>query len=168
MTTGADGRTALGCVTLQIHTLGLRDLRMSMHKDLLSQSVGERLRAACRNNNLSQEEIGKLIGTSKQQIFKYEKAVDTPSLSRLVQLAETLNMPLVFFLEGYATSRDISNTADSDVQNILLYAYGVLNQHDRVLLLSIAEALVECSGRVNGPPKTRRSLGEIPGSAINM
>jgi len=71
---------------------------MPMHKYLLSQRVGERLRAARRNNNLSQEELGKLIGTSKQQIFKYEKAADTPSLSRLVQLAATLNMPLAFFL----------------------------------------------------------------------
>jgi len=71
---------------------------MPMHKDLLGQRVGERLRAARRNNNLSQEELGKLIGTSKQQIFKYEKAADTPSLSRLVQLAATLNMPLAFFL----------------------------------------------------------------------
>ena len=70
------------------------------------------------------------------------------------------------------TSRDIANTENSGLQNILLYAYGVLNQHNRMLLLSIAEALVECSGRVNGPKKTMKwqetLTGKIPGLAINI
>ena len=78
---------------------------MPMHKDLLGQRVGERLRAARRNNNLSQEELGKLIGTSKQQILKYEKAMDIPPLSRLVQLAAALNMPLSFFSEDHYISK---------------------------------------------------------------
>jgi transcriptional regulator with XRE-family HTH domain len=133
---------------------------MPMQKDLLlGQRVGERLQAARRNNNLSQKELGKLIGTSAQQILKYEKAVDVPSLSRLVQLATALNMPLSFFLEGHVISRDIANTGNRDIQNILIHAYGVLNQHNRMLLLAIAEALIECSStdRVHRPRKAARS-----------
>ena len=67
---------------------------MLVHKDLLRQHLGERLRAARRNNNLSQEELGKLIDASKQQISKYEKAVDT-----LVQLLAAPNIPLSFSLK---------------------------------------------------------------------
>lgn len=126
-----------------------------MHKDLLGQRVGERLLAARRSNNLSQKELGKLIGTSAQQILKYEKAVDIPSLSRLVQLAETLNTPLSFFLEGHYASGDFASGDNTLGNNILLHAYGILNQSDRVLLLSIAAALVERSnaGRVHRPEK---------------
>ena len=126
---------------------------------------GEQFRAARQNNKLSQEELGKLIGASKQQISKYEKAVDTPSLSRLVHLSAALNIPLSFFLERYVTSRGSIKSTNRDVQNILLHAYGVLNQPNRMLLLAIAEALVECSS-ANGahrPKKTARSLGALAG-----
>src|SRR5215469_10353758 len=81
-----------------VRPLGLKGLGMPMHKDLLGQRVGERHRAARRNNNLSQKELGTLIGTSAQQILKYEKAVDTPSLPRLIQLQAALNMSPSFFL----------------------------------------------------------------------
>jgi transcriptional regulator with XRE-family HTH domain len=139
---------------------------MPMQKDLLlGQHVGERLQAARRNNNLSQKELGNLIGTSAQQILKYEKALDVPSLSRLVQLATALNMPLSFFLEGHVISREIANTDNRDIQNILIHAYGVLNHHKRMLLLAIAEALVECSStdRVHRPGKAARSRKDRAG-----
>jgi transcriptional regulator with XRE-family HTH domain len=144
---------------------------MSMHNDLLGQRVGERLRAARLNNNLSQKELGELIGTSKQQIFKYENAADIPSLSRLVQLSDALNVPPVFFLVGHATSRQIPHNIDSE--NILFHAYAMLNQRNRILLLSIAEALVEVSSadRAQRPKKNTRSLRalarEVRGLAVN-
>jgi ribosome-binding protein aMBF1 (putative translation factor) len=102
MATGCSARLLLRC---HVRVLGLKGASMPMHKDLLGQRVGERLRAARRNNNLSQEELGKLIGTSKQQILKYEKAMDIPPLSRLVQLAAALNMPLSFFSEDHYISK---------------------------------------------------------------
>jgi transcriptional regulator with XRE-family HTH domain len=95
---------------------------MLVHKDLLRQHLGERLRAARRNNNLSQEELGKLIGASKQQISKYEKAVDTPSLSRLVQLLATLNIPRSFVFEEHVTSRVTRNPDNREVRTIM-HAY---------------------------------------------
>jgi len=116
---------------------------MAMHNDLLGQRVGERLRVARLNKNLSQKELGELIGTSKQQIFKYENATDIPSLSRLVQLSDALNVTPFFFLEGHVKSTNLPK--DTDVENMLFHAYAVLNQQSRILLLSIAEALVEVS-----------------------
>jgi transcriptional regulator with XRE-family HTH domain len=136
---------------------------MPMHNDLLGRRVGERLRVARLNNNLSQKELGELIGTSKQQIFKYENAIDIPSLSRLVQLSEALNVSPFFFLEGHVNPRGIPKNIV--VENILFQAYAVLNQQNRILLLAIAEALVECSStyRTHRPQKTTRSLGALAG-----
>jgi DNA-binding XRE family transcriptional regulator len=67
---------------------------MLVHKALLCAHVGEQFRAVRQNNKLSQEELGKLIDASKQQISKYEKAVDT-----LVQLLAAPNIPLSFSLK---------------------------------------------------------------------
>jgi transcriptional regulator with XRE-family HTH domain len=144
---------------------------MSMHNDLLGQRVGERLRAARLNNNLSQKELGELIGTSKQQIFKYENATDIPSLSRIVQLSEALNTTPYFFLDGHVPSR--TTPKNIDAENVLFHAYAALNQQNRILLLAIAEALVECSSadRAHRPKKATSSLralaGEFRGLAIN-
>ena len=136
---------------------------MLVHNDLLRQRVGERIRAARRNSKLSQKELGKIIGTSAQQILKYEKAVDVPSLSRLVQLAAALNMPLSFFLEDHYISKESVTVGVRAVRHVLLEAYGMLNQHNRMLLLAIAEALVECSSadRASRPEKIARSLGAL-------
>jgi len=148
-----------------MRTLGLKDVVMPMCKDLLGQRVGERLRAARRNNNLSQEQLGTLIGTSKQQIFKYEKAEDTPSLYRLVQLSAALSTPLSFFLEDHYISKDSVTMGTGTVRHVLMQAYGMLSQNDRMLLLSIAEALVECSNadRAHRSEKTARSPGGFAG-----
>ena len=140
---------------------------MLMHKDLLGQRVGERLRAARRNKNLSQKELGDLIGTSAQQILKYEKATDVPSLSRLVQLATALNTPLSFFFEDRYISKDLVATGAATARYVLMHIYGMLNQNDRRLLLSIAEALVECSNadRPHRSDETARSDGVLAGGA---
>jgi len=134
-----------------------------MHNDLLGQRVGERLRVARLNKNLSQKELGELIGTSKQQIFKYENATDIPSLSRLVQLSDALNVTPSFFLEGHVKSTNLPK--DIDVENMLFHAYAVLNQQNRILLLSIAEALVEVSSadRAQRPKKNAGSLRVLAG-----
>ena len=136
---------------------------MLMHKDLLGQRVGERLRAARRNKNLSQKELGELIGTSAQQILKYEKATDVPSLPRFVELAAALNTPATFFFEDHYISKDSLATGAETVRHVLMHAYGMLNQNDRRLLLSIAEALVECSNvdRAQRPEETERSDGAL-------
>ena len=134
---------------------------MSMHSDLLGRCVGERLRVARLNNNLTQRELGELVGTSKQQIFKYENAADSPSLSRLVQLSEALNVSPSFFLEGHVTLKEIPNKFDAE--SVLFHAYAVLNQRNRLLLLSIAEALVECAStdQVRRPKKTTSSMRAV-------
>jgi len=147
---------------------------MPMHNDLLGQRVGERLRAARLNKDLSQKELGELIGTSKQQIFKYENATDIPSLSRLIQLSEALNIPPASFLDDHLTPKAFPQHVDG--RNILFHAYALLSRQNRILLLSIAEALLECSraDRVHrsGSDRTARSMeaiaGEVRDLAINQ
>ena len=55
--------------------------------------VGERIRNIRERLGMSQEELGKLCGTTKQTIFKYESGIVTNiPLDRLEKLAEALKV----------------------------------------------------------------------------
>ena len=43
---------------------------------------------------ISQKQLADLIGTKQQGISKYENGIDTPSLERLIEFAQILNVTL--------------------------------------------------------------------------
>ncbi len=49
---------------------------------------------------LSQEDLGKSIGLTFQQVQKYERGANRISVSRLVDISKALRAPLDFFLDG--------------------------------------------------------------------
>jgi transcriptional regulator with XRE-family HTH domain len=53
-------------------------------------ALGERIRARCNQIVMSQEELGKAIGVSFQQIQKYENGTNRISSGRLIQIVNTL------------------------------------------------------------------------------
>lgn len=46
------------------------------------------------SKGLSQRELADLVGTKQQGISKYENGIDTPSLERLIEFAQILNVSL--------------------------------------------------------------------------
>ena len=57
-------------------------------------TTGERIRCAREQANLTQEELGKLCGTTKQTIYKYETGIITNiPLDRIEAIAAALNVP---------------------------------------------------------------------------
>jgi transcriptional regulator with XRE-family HTH domain len=71
--------------------------------DPVDAYVGERLRLARTLREMTQEKLGALSGVTFQQIQKYEKGSNRISVSRLVQLAVCLSMPLSWFFEKVPT-----------------------------------------------------------------
>lgn len=57
------------------------------------------IRAYREQANLSQEELGKLLGVTRQTIAAWEKGDRAPSLEQLSKLARSLNIPLDLLLE---------------------------------------------------------------------
>lgn len=112
---------------------------MEMDIDL---QVGERIRLARLSRNMSQGDLAKNLGTSKQQLWKYEHGKNQVSLTRLQQIARISGVPLYFFLEKRVTDAPISV---GDANNYILQLYGKLKPRHRSLLVSIAEALVEAT-----------------------
>jgi transcriptional regulator with XRE-family HTH domain len=60
--------------------------------------VGENIRMARLTAGLSQTELGRACGITFQQIQKYEKGANRVGGSRLMQIAETLNVPAATLL----------------------------------------------------------------------
>jgi transcriptional regulator with XRE-family HTH domain len=49
---------------------------------------------------LSQQQLGKLIGVTLQQAFKYERGINSISAGRLYEIANELRTPIEYFFEG--------------------------------------------------------------------
>jgi len=67
---------------------------MTHHIDKL---VGERIKSVRLTQGLSQEELASKIGTSFQQLQKYESGKNRISASRLFDLAKAMGMPVSYF-----------------------------------------------------------------------
>jgi transcriptional regulator with XRE-family HTH domain len=75
--------------------------------------VGSRMRMRRLLNGLTQKELAEKIGTSFQQLQKYEKGMSRIGPARLQLVAQALEVPISFFFEGSddATQADAEGEA---------------------------------------------------------
>jgi transcriptional regulator with XRE-family HTH domain len=66
----------------------------------VDSQVGARMRARRLVLGISQEDLGKAVGVSFQQIQKYEKGANRIGASRLQRLAHALQVQISYFFEG--------------------------------------------------------------------
>lgn len=64
--------------------------------------VGARVRLRRTLLGMSQEKLGEAIGTTFQQVQKYEKGANRIGCSRLYDLARVLDVPLAYFFDDMA------------------------------------------------------------------
>lgn len=62
--------------------------------------VGSKVKTRRLILGLSQEELGKAIGLTFQQVQKYERGTNRISVSRLMDISHALKAPLDYFLDG--------------------------------------------------------------------
>jgi transcriptional regulator with XRE-family HTH domain len=79
--------------------------------------VGQKIRQRRRDLGVTQEKLGNLIGVSFQQVQKYEKGINRVRASRLLQIANVLDVTPSFFFEGaQVEARRTSTDAKRRVQ----------------------------------------------------
>jgi len=83
----------------------------SENPDPIDIHVGSRLRMRRNLIGLSQEQLGKSLGLTFQQIQKYERGINRMGSSRLFQIAKTLSVPVAYFFDGLPTSLEPSAQA---------------------------------------------------------
>jgi len=107
--------------------------------------------------SMSQERLAGKIGVSFQQIQKYEKGVNRIGASRMVQIANVLEVAPAFFYEGAPTLGG-KKAADADLANdpVLVTAFfstphaaelakafcSIASEHRKVLVL-VARAMAQ-------------------------
>lgn len=104
--------------------------------------VGRKVREARATRNMSQEQLGKKLGISFQQVQKYEKGTNRVGASRLYEISQHLQTPIAYFFEGLDESQDervlprrtiqlahqIESIQDQDIRNQILNLIKSLNK----------------------------------------
>jgi len=113
--------------------------------------VGSRLRLRRRMLRMSQENLGKAIGVTFQQIQKYEKGINRVGSSRLYAFAKFLAVPIAFFFEDFSeTESGFAETAaafdhgrmdSKETSNLISYYYQITDPAVRKKVLGIIKSL---------------------------
>src|ERR1700722_11238741 len=67
--------------------------------------LGKRIRLRRVEQGLSQDDLGKALGVTFQQVQKYEKGVNRVGAARIQQIATTLDVPVSFFFDDASAGR---------------------------------------------------------------
>lgn len=76
----------------------------------IDEFVGKKLRLRRKLLGLSQDAVAGAVGVTFQQVQKYERGVNRISASRLMEFAQALKVPVVYFFEGLQTSDEYQAT----------------------------------------------------------
>jgi transcriptional regulator with XRE-family HTH domain len=102
-------------------------------------SLGTRLKAARLAKNLTQKELGDLVGVTGSAIGNYEKSVSSPNEDTLIRLMSVLEIDA-----NYLYLDDINTPANAVYLNPdeinLISIYRSLNHQGRDLLLTTAQS----------------------------
>lgn len=112
--------------------------------------LGKRIRLRRVEMKISQAELGDKLGVSFQQVQKYEKGVNRVGASRLTQIAEALQVPVMFFYQHAGEDADAKRGRevesllfiDSSFSLRLLRAYAAIrSQTVQRQMVSLMECL---------------------------
>ena len=83
-----------------------------------NRHLGSKLRMRRLSLGLTQTKVAQAINVTFQQIQKYEKGTNGISSLRIMQLANFLKVPVVFFFEDFPLYQQSSNP-NSDIKEVL-------------------------------------------------
>ena len=76
--------------------------------------LGKKLRMRRLSLGLTQTKVAQAINVTFQQIQKYEKGTNGVSSNRLIQLAQFLKVPIIYFFEDYKEFKDVNSTEETN------------------------------------------------------
>ena len=88
-----------------------------------NKHLGSKLRMRRLALGLTQTKVALAINVTFQQIQKYEKGTNGISSLRIMQLANFLKVPVVYFFEDYPAYNNASADADKNVSEDLNYSF---------------------------------------------
>ena len=79
--------------------------------------LGKKLRIRRLSLGLTQTKVAQAINVTFQQIQKYEKGTNGVSSNRLMQLAQFLKVPIIYFFEDFKDFKDLSASGSNEAAN---------------------------------------------------
>ena len=102
--------------------------------------LGKKLRMRRLSLGLTQTKVAVAINVTFQQIQKYEKGTNGVSSSRLMQLAQFLKVPIVYFYEDYKDYADLTqeNLETDDLNySFLSKTFNLLSKSNKDKILQV-------------------------------
>jgi transcriptional regulator with XRE-family HTH domain len=106
--------------------------------------IGQRIRAARLKLKISQRELGKQLGITYQQIYKYAQGTNRVSSSRMADLAKVLNMRVEDFFDEAPVRRFDAFIATREGVQIIKAMMKLSPQHQQVVI-NLARSLAALS-----------------------
>ena len=117
--------------------------------------VGQRLRLRRNMLGMSQDDLGKQVGITFQQIQKYERGTNRISASRIWEFAQILNVPEDYFFEGLdgisTAQTEERQLLDNKESQKLIHAYhNIPEQEVRDKIRNLIRCLAEAENTKGG------------------
>jgi transcriptional regulator with XRE-family HTH domain len=125
-------------------------------KNPVDAAVGARMRLLRQRRKMSQEELGKAIGVTFQQVQKYENGKNRIGASRLNMVADALNVPISELFDDTSPTSNTTRVTKSlafDAQALRL-AEAFVKISDKELrssLVDLTEAMAQKFTRISRP-----------------
>jgi transcriptional regulator with XRE-family HTH domain len=114
---------------------------------VMDAHIGQRIRLRRTLLGMTQESLGRGLGVTFQQIQKYERGVSRVSASCLYDIANLLNVPVMFFFDGLPRALLSAGQSEPDMSResmALIYAYDQLRDTRlRIALLKVIQEKVK-------------------------
>jgi transcriptional regulator with XRE-family HTH domain len=124
---------------------------------LRDENIGKRLKLRRLQLGLSQESLGLALGVTFEQVQKYETGNDRIEVARLQQIAEILNVPILFFFGGtLSAARDREGVCDVVDFLDTAYALRLVQAFRRIEERHIQRSIVELVEQVADTTGARR------------
>ena len=85
--------------------------------------LGKKLRIRRLSLGLTQTKVAQAINVTFQQIQKYEKGTNGVSSNRLMQLAQFLKVPIIYFFEDFKDFKDLDQNEITAADDDLNYSF---------------------------------------------
>lgn len=126
-----------------------------MKKDYnpIDVEIGKKIKLKRLERGLSQSELGEKVSLTFQQIQKYEKAYNSTRASKLVEIANALDVGVYYFFKGFDSKFSIPSGSESHMgenNDNSLFIHEVPKERE-------IEELTECYKNISNP-ESRKSI----------
>jgi transcriptional regulator with XRE-family HTH domain len=101
----------------------------------------KRLRELRRQRNLSQKELGKIVGLHYTNLGKYERGLATPSSERLRRIADALGVTADYLIEGKTDEAAKAKLEDKDLLQ-MFQEIEKFPEDDKIMVKKFLDALI--------------------------